>query len=388
MADYGQESIALHKAHRGKLSVEGTVSVSTREDLARAYTPGVGAVCTAIAQGDIDAKEVVTSKRSVAVITDGSAILGLGNIGSVAGLPVMEGKAVLFKVFAGINAFPIALDTQDTDEIVETVKHIAPTFGGINLEDIAAPRCFEIERRLNDELPIPVFHDDQHGTAIVILAGLINALTLVGKSKEDVKIVVNGAGAAGHATIQLLLAYGFRHLTILDKDGVLNAARTCLREDKQYLCDTLTNVCGVGDATRCELTKLEEAIAGADVFIGVSVPGVLTQEMVKTMSAGPIIFALANPIPEIMPEDAHAAGAAVVATGRSDYPNQINNALVFPGIFKGALEAGVKEITVEMKLAAAQALAALVEQPTSERIIPSIFDEGVVDTIAGAVRRV
>ncbi len=383
--NYNKRSIELHKELRGKLVVESLMPVKNAEDLSLAYTPGVGGVCTAIADGTVQSNEVVASKNMVAVITDGSAVLGLGNIGAEAGLPVMEGKAVLMKEFAGINSFPIALATQDVDEIVQTVKNIAPTFGAINLEDISAPRCFEVEQRLIEELDMPVFHDDQHGTAIVVLAGLINALKIVNKTKEEVKVVVNGAGAAGHATIDLLLAYGFKHLTVLDRDGVLSPTRVGLSKDKQYLCDIITNVCSIGDSSRCDLNTLEEVIDGADIFIGVSAPGVLTAEMVSTMASEAIIFALANPVPEIMPEEALRGGARVVATGRSDFPNQVNNALVFPGLFKGLFASRANKVTMPMKLAVADALAALVPDPTPEKIIPSIFDDGVVDAVAGAV---
>ncbi len=384
---YNTKSIELHKKLRGKLKVESLVRVTNKDELSLAYTPGVGAVCTEISKGDIPSRDVVASKNMVAVITDGSAVLGLGNIGAEAGLPVMEGKAVLMKEFAGIDAFPIALATQDIDEIVQTVKNIAPTFGAINLEDISAPRCFEVERRLVKELDIPVFHDDQHGTAIVVLAGLINALKIVHKRKEDVKVVVNGAGAAGHAIIELLLAYGFKHLTVLDRDGVLSPKRVGLSKEKQYLVDIISNVCSIGDAHRCELNTLSEVITGADIFIGVSAPNILNAEMVNKMSDGAIIFALANPVPEIMPEEAIKGGAKIIATGRSDFPNQVNNALVFPGLFKGLFESGAKKVTMPMKLKVAEALASLVSEPTPEYIIPSIFDEGVVNVVTDAVNK-
>ncbi len=385
MTDFGKESITLHKKLRGKLTVESLVPLTTREDLSLAYTPGVSAVCSAIANGDVESREVVTSKNTVAVITDSSAILGLGNIGAEAGLPVMEGKAAILKEFAGINAFPIALATQNIEEIVQTVKNIAPTFGAINLEDIAAPRCFEIEQRLIEELDMPVFHDDQHGTAIVVLAGLINALKIVNKKKEEVKVVVNGAGAAGHATIDLLLAYGFKYLTVLDRDGVLSPSRVGLSKDKQYLCDIITSVCSVGDSRRCDKNTLDEVIVDADIFIGVSAPNVLTKEMVQSMASNAIIFAMANPVPEIMPEEAFKGGARIVATGRSDFANQVNNALVFPGLFKGLFASGATKVTMPMKLAIAEALAGLVPSPTPERIIPSMFDDGVVEVVADAV---
>jgi len=385
MTDFSKESIALYKKLRGKLVVESLVPLTTREDLSLAYTPGVGAVCSAIADGSVESREGVTSKNTVAVITDGSAVLGLGNIGAEAGLPVMEGKAAILKEFAGINAFPIALATQDIEEVIQTVKNIAPTFGAINLEDIAAPRCFEIEQRLIEELDMPVFHDDQHGTAIVVLAGLINALKIVNKKKEEVKVVVNGAGAAGHATIDLLLAYGFKYLTVLDRDGVLNPNRVGLSKDKQYLADTIASVCSIGDSARCELSTLSEVINGADIFIGVSAPGVFTAEMVSTMNSEAIIFAMANPVPEIMPEEALNGGARIVATGRSDFANQVNNALVFPGLFKGLFASRATKVTMPMKFAIAEALAGLIPSPTPSKIIPSMFDDGVVDAVADAV---
>jgi malate dehydrogenase (oxaloacetate-decarboxylating) len=379
------ESIELHKKFRGKFEIKSLMPVGNNEELARAYTPGVAAVCNAIYSRDLKAKDVVSSKNTVAIITDGSAVLGLGNIGSVAGLPVMEGKAVLLKEFAGVDAFPIALSTQDTDEIIQTIKNIAPTFGAINLEDISAPRCFDIEKRLIDELDIPVFHDDQHGTAIVALAGLINALKVVGKTKDNIKVVVNGAGAAGHAISELLSAYGFKVLTVLDSKGVLNESKVCGTGNKEHFCEVIKETCANGDSDRCDATSLSEALVGVDVFIGVSAPDILTKEMVSTMADYPIVFALANPQPEILPSDAKAGGAAVVATGRSDFDNQINNALVFPGLFKGLLSSGATNVTTEMKVSIAEALANLVKDPTPEKIIPSMFDYGVVDSVAGAV---
>ncbi len=386
MTDYSKSSIDLHKKFKGKFEIKSLMPVTNNEELALAYTPGVGAVCSAIESGEVQSNEVVTSKNTVAIITDGSAVLGLGNIGAEAGLPVMEGKAVLLKEFAGIDSFPIALATQDTEEIIQTIKNIAPTFGAINLEDISAPRCFEIERRLMEELDIPVFHDDQHGTAIVVLAGLINALSIVGKNKEEVSVVVNGAGAAGHAAVELLNAYGFKVLTVLDSKGVLNEGKVCGTGNKEHFCEVIKKTCSNGNSTRCDLPSLVEALTGADVFIGVSAPDILTKEMVKSMNSDAIIFALANPVPEIMPNEAKLGGARIVATGRSDFPNQINNALVFPGLFKGLFASGATKVTMQMKMAIAEALAGLVQEPTEEKIIPSMFDDGVVDAVASAVQ--
>ncbi len=380
-----KDSLELHKKHRGKFEIKSLMPVGDAEQLARAYTPGVASVCNAISSGEVQAKEVVSSKNMVAIITDGSAVLGLGNIGSVAGLPVMEGKAVLLKEFAGIDAFPIALATQDTDEIVQTIKNIAPTFGAINLEDISAPRCFEIEQRLIEELDMPVFHDDQHGTAIVALAGLINALKIVNKDKEDAKIVINGAGAAGHAIVELFNAYGVKLLTVLDSKGVLNESKVCGTGNKEHFCNVIKETCANGDKARCDAQSLSAALSDADVFIGVSAPDVLTKEMVSTMASDSVIFALANPQPEILPSEAKLGGAAVVATGRSDFDNQINNALVFPGLFKGLFASNAKRVTTQMKINIAEALANLVEQPTPEKIIPSMFDKGVVDAVSKAI---
>lgn len=376
--DYKNEALRLHKERRGKIVVAGTFPVTNRDELSVAYTPGVAAVSSAIADGSVDARDVVSTKNMVAVITDGSAVLGLGNIGPEAALPVMEGKCALFKTFADLSAFPIALATQDTDEIVDTIVRIAPTFGGINLEDISAPRCFEIERRLKERLDIPVFHDDQHGTAIVVLAGLINALKVTGKKKEDLRIVVSGAGAAGVAIVSLLQKAEFPRVTIVDSKGIISDCRESLTPTQMGIleCCAVSTICG----------GLAEAVVGKDVFIGVSKANLLTPELLSTMNKEPIIFALANPVPEIDPDTALAHGASVVATGRSDYPNQVNNSLVFPGIFKGALEAGVSDITDDMKLAAAHALAALVKEPVATYVIPGPFDEGVVDAVSGAVR--
>jgi malate dehydrogenase (oxaloacetate-decarboxylating) len=351
--------------------------VSNKGELSVAYTPGVAEVSRAIHEGRVAANEVVASKNMVAVVTDGSAVLGLGNIGPEAALPVMEGKAVLFKEFADVNAFPIAINTQDVDDFIETVKRIALTFGGINLEDIAAPRCFEIEQRLKEELDIPVFHDDQHGTAMVVLAGLINALKVVGKKKESIRVVISGAGAAGIATANLLHAYGVGETTLVDSQGIIGPHRADLNPAKQQLL-------GFTNADK-RTGSLADALVGADVFIGVSRGGLLTANDVQTMNGQAIVFAMANPDPEIMPEEALAGGAAVVATGRSDFPNQLNNVLVFPGIFKGAFAAGVTQFTHDIKISAAKGLAGLVANPTPEKIIPSPFDPRVADAVAEAV---
>ena len=378
--DIAAESLAKHAEWRGKLAFDPKMDIATRHDLAVAYTPGVAEPCKVIAENPEAAYDYTLKANTVAVVSDGSAVLGLGNIGPEAAMPVMEGKAALFKAFGGVDAFPICLDTQDTDEIVETVIRIAPAFGGINLEDIAAPRCFEIEARLNDALDIPVFHDDQHGTAIVVLSGIINALRLVGKDKESVRVVVNGAGSAGIAIAKLLLSYGFANVTLCDRFGILSSAYE-----------------GMNDAQRAmlEVTNLEDksgtladAMEGADIVIGVSAPGVITPDMVGSMAEDAIVFAMANPTPEIFPDEARAAGARVVGTGRSDFPNQVNNVIAFPGIFKGALQARAERITEPMKLAAAEALAALVsdEELTEEFIMPDPFDSRVADAVADAVR--
>ena len=387
MSNFDKDSLSLHKKYGGKIEIKPTVEIDNANDLSLAYTPGVGSVCKSVADGEVEANEVISTKRMVAIITDGSAILGLGNIGAVAGLPVMEGKAILLKKFAGVDAFPIALDTQDVEEVIKTIKNIAPTFGAINLEDISAPRCFEIEKRLISELDMPVFHDDQHGTAIVVLAALKNALKIVNKNELDkIKIVINGVGAAGAAIAELLIAYGFKHLTIVDSSGVLGIDRACdISGKKQHLCSLIKHVCNYGDTERCTKSSLEEVITGADVFIGVSAPGVLTKEMVSTMNEKAIVFALANPTPEIMPSEALSAGASVVATGRSDFPNQVNNALVFPGLFKGLFDADIKQVTLKMKIAVAEALAATVKDLSADKIIPDMFDGDVVENVAQAV---
>ena len=374
MSDVYQESLELHRKNRGKLELKSKVSLSTKEDLSLAYTPGVSEVCRLIAIDKSAALTHTMKGNTIAVVSDGSAILGLGNLGPEAALPVMEGKAILFKEFAGVDAFPICLDTQDTEEIIKTVKYLAPNFGGINLEDIAAPRCFEIEERLKAELNIPVMHDDQHGTALVVLAGLINAIKLRNLSKEGAKILINGAGAAGLAITDLLLRYGFKNLIICDSKGAIYEGREDLNEAKVKYAK-LTN--------RQQLQgELGEVIKGLDIFIGVSQGGVLNEAMVESMNERPIIFALANPIPEIMPELAKAAGAYVVATGRSDFPNQLNNVLAFPGIFRGALDNKVSQITDEMLIKAAVKLASLVESPNPDFVLPNPFDKKVAPAIA------
>ena len=372
-----QDSLELHRKHHGKLEVQSKVPVENRADLSLAYTPGVGQVSIEIGKDHALARELTLKSNSVAVVSDGSAILGLGNLGPYAAIPVMEGKAVLFKEFAGIDAFPICLDTQDTEEIIATVKRIAPVFGGINLEDIAAPRCFEIEERLQRELDIPVLHDDQHGTAVVVLAALLNALKLRGSDKENVKVVMNGAGAAGIAVSKLLLQYGFTDLTLCDSRGVLYDGRSDLAGEKAKIARQTNRTRQMGD--------LASALAGADVFIGVSKANVLTADAVRSMNARPIVFALANPIPEIMPDAARAAGAFIVATGRSDFPNQINNVLAFPGIFRGALDHQVRQITNDMLIRAAENLAAHVADPRPDAVLPSVFDKGVVLAVASAM---
>jgi len=377
MSDIYQESVDLHRLNRGKLSLTSKVPLKNKRDLSLAYTPGVAEVCRVIAADRAEAKALTLKANTVAVISDGSAILGLGNLGAAAAIPVMEGKCALFKEFAGVDAFPICLDTQDSEEIIKTVKYLAPVFGGINLEDIAAPRCFEIEARLKAELDIPVMHDDQHGTAVVVLAGLINALKLSGRTKEEAKLIINGAGAAGDAVAKLLLVYGFKNIISVDKVGAIYEGRSDLNPAKEKLA-ALTN----RDKHR---GSLAEVIKGADIFIGVSAPGILTPDMVRSMNNQPIIFALANPTPEIMPEEAKAASAFVVATGRSDYPNQINNVLAFPGIFRGALDNKVRDISDKMLVRAAEKLAALVAMPSPEEILPNPFNADVAKAVASAI---
>jgi malate dehydrogenase (oxaloacetate-decarboxylating) len=378
--NYNKRSLEVHQRHMGKLDVTPSVSLETADDLSVAYTPGVAEPCRVIAQ-DVDRAWDLTIKgRTVAVVTDGSSVLGLGNIGPEAGLPVMEGKAALFKRFANVDAFPICLATQNVDEIVETVKRIAPGFGGINLEDIAAPACFEVERRLIEELDIPVMHDDQHGTAVVVLAGLLNALKVVGKKIGDVKVVMSGAGAGGMGIANLLLDAGVKQMVMVDSRGMIAQGRERMNPYKDALAARI-NTEGVTGS-------LVDGLAGADVFVGVSQPGLVTAEMVRSMNDDAIVFALSNPVPEIMPEEARLGGAAVIATGRSDFPNQVNNVLAFPGIFKGALEGRLKMITRDMLVAAAHALSKMVPEPTADHIMPSPFAPGLAEVVSDAVQRV
>ncbi len=377
--DYAKESLRLHGEWKGKIEVVATVPVATKEDLSLAYTPGVAQPCLEI-QKDVDKSYELTRRHNLcAVVTDGSAVLGLGDIGPEAGMPVMEGKCVLFKSFGGVDAFPLCVKTQDVDEFVQTVANISGSFGGINLEDISAPRCFEIERKLKEACDIPIFHDDQHGTAIITLAGLTNALKVVGKRKEDVRVVTSGAGAAAVSIVKLLLSAGFRHITMCDRQGAIYAGREGLNWIKEEMaqCTNLEKKPGT----------LAETLVGADVFIGVSAPGTVTREMVGTMARDAIVFACANPTPEIFPEDAKAGGAKVVATGRSDYPNQINNVLAFPGVFRGTFDVRARDINEEMKMAAAQALAELIcdEELNADYIIPKAFDPRVGTAVAKAV---
>ena len=377
--DYRKLSLKLHKEKRGKIEIVSRLPLRNKEDLSLAYTPGVAAVSSAIATDRKLAKVFTSSKSSVAVISDGSAVLGLGNIGPEAALPVMEGKAVLFKRFAGLDSFPIVLGTQDTEEIISAIKAIAPTFGAINLEDISAPRCFEIEERLKKELDIPIMHDDQHGTAVVVLAGLINALKLVKKKKEGVKMVVNGAGAAGTGVTKLLSLYGFKNILVCDRTGIIGKSRKDLSPSKRDLLK-ITNPQNISGS-------LTDALKNADIFIGVSQGNILKSKNIKMMSSNSIIFALANPVPEIILEEALKGGAKVYASGRSDLPNQINNVLVYPGIFKGVLESGAKQITDKMKIKAAEALAGIIKSPTANKIIPDPFDKRVVRAVSEAVKK-
>lgn len=380
MDSLDSRSLLAHRSWCGKIETTAKAKVSSREDLAIAYTPGVAAPCRLIAANRNEAYNYTIKANTVAVISDGSAVLGLGNIGPEAALPVMEGKCILFKEFAGINAFPIVLKSQDTEEMIQTIANLAPTFGGINLEDISAPRCFEIERRLKEMLDIPVFHDDQHGTAIVLLAASINALRVTGKKKEEVRVVINGAGSAGIAIAKLLLAYGFTGITLCDRQGILAPDDENLNWAQRELCQ-VTNLNQMHGS-------LADALVGADFFIGVSAPGIVSQNMVRSMNEDAVIFAMANPTPEIMPDLAKAAGAAVVGTGRSDFPNQINNVVAFPGIFRGALEAKARSITEAMKLAAAAALADLVPSDLlcADNIMPEAFDPRVPEAVAKAVK--
>ena len=375
-----EKALLMHEKWNGKLETVSKTPVKTREDLAIAYTPGVAEPCKVIAKDKEAAYKYTMKANTVAVVSDGSAVLGLGNIGPYAAMPVMEGKAVLFKEFGNVNAVPICLDTQDTEEIIKAVTYLAPGFGGINLEDISAPRCFEIEERLKEILDIPVFHDDQHGTAIVVLAGVINALKVVGKKKEDCRIVVNGAGSAGVAITKLLLTYGFPNIIMCDKVGIVSKDT----EGLNWMQKKMTEVTNLNNETG----SLADALKGADIFIGVSAPNIVTPEMVASMNRDSILFAMANPVPEIMPDVAKAAGARVVGTGRSDFPNQVNNVVAFPGIFKGALEGRATQITEEMKLAAAEAIAGLVpaDKLSDDNIMPEAFDPQVAEVVADAVK--
>lgn len=377
--DYNQMSLKMHEENHGKLEVVSKVAINDRDDLSTAYTPGVAEPCRKIHANPADVYKYTCKANTVAVVSDGTAVLGLGDIGPEAAIPVMEGKSVLFKRFAGVDAFPICLDTKDVDEIVETVKRIAPVFGGINLEDISAPRCFEIESRLKEELDIPVFHDDQHGTAIVVSAGLINALKLVGKPFDKANVVINGAGSAGISICKLLLALGIGNVVLVDKNGALCPGEDWMNPAQVAMAEVTNKDKQTG--------ALAEIMKGKDIFIGVSAPNIVTAEMVASMANDPIVFAMANPTPEIMPEEAKKGGVRVMATGRSDYPNQINNVLVFPGIFRGALDAKAKAITEEMKIAAAKAIASIVtdEELNEEYIIPGAFDERVAKVVAKAV---
>jgi len=377
--DYQKLSINIHRKAHGKISVIGKLPVNNREDLSIVYTPGVAGPALAIAKNKALVYDLTATKNGVAIVSDGSAVLGLGNIGPEGALPIMEGKAVLFKRFANIDGFPIVLSTQNTDEIVAAIKAIAPTFGGINLEDISAPRCFEIEKRLKKELSIPVMHDDQHGTAIVVLAGLINALKVVRKRKESVRVVINGAGAAGVAITKLLYRYGIQNMIICDSQGIVSKKRRDLTPVKKEITQ-ITNKSNISGS-------LSDALKNADVFIGVSKGNLLKPSDIQTMAKSAIIFAMANPTPEIMPTEAKRGGAAVIASGRSDFPNQINNVLAYPGIFKGAIESRTSKITEKMKIAAAEALAAVVKKPTAGKIIPDIFDKKVVLAVSNAIKK-
>lgn len=375
-----EKALQMHEAWNGKLETTAKAKVNSREDLAIAYTPGVAEPCKVIAKDKEAAYKYTMKANTVAVVSDGSAVLGLGNIGAHAAMPVMEGKAVLFKEFGGVNAVPICLDTQDTEEIIQTVINIAPAFGGINLEDISAPRCFEIEERLKEVLDIPVFHDDQHGTAIVVLAGIINALKVTGKKKENCKVVVNGAGSAGVAITKLLLTYGFPNITMCDINGIISKSSSGLNWMQEKMAE-VTNLEG-------KTGTLSDALKGADIFVGVSAPNIVTKEMVASMNEDAILFAMANPVPEIMPDLAKEAGAKVVGTGRSDFPNQVNNVVAFPGIFKGALEGRATQITEEMKLATANAIAGLVPENelNENNILPQAFDPRVAEVVSNAVK--
>ncbi|MFZ2303360.1 MAG: NADP-dependent malic enzyme [Minisyncoccia bacterium] len=378
MDDVYKQSLDLHKKHKGKIEIVSKVPLTNREELSLAYTPGVAEASREIARDESLVYDYTIKGNTVAIVSDGSAILGLGNLGAYAAIPVMEGKAAIFKEFADIDAFPICVNTQDVEEIIALVKNIAPVFGGINLEDISAPRCFEIEERLRTELPIPVMHDDQHGTATVVLAGLINALKLRGSKKEDTRVVMSGAGAAGTAITKLLLEYGFKHIIICDTKGAIYEGRVDMNSEKEELA-RLTN-------REKKAGTLADVLINADIFIGVSKGGLLTADMVNTMAEKPIIFALANPVPEIMPDVAIKAGAFVVATGRSDFPNQINNSLAFPGIFRGALDHRIKQFNKQMFIRVAEALSSYVKDPQPDQVLPSMFDKGIIDVVKEVIR--
>ncbi len=375
-----EKALKMHREWNGKLETISKVPVKDRESLAIAYTPGVAEPCMAIAKDPKEAYHYTIKANTIAVVSDGSAVLGLGNIGAAAAIPVMEGKCALFKEFGGVNAMPICLDTQDTEEIIRTVKYIAPCFGGINLEDISAPRCFEIEERLKQMLDIPVFHDDQHGTAVVVLAGIINALRVTGRKKESCRVVINGAGSAGIAIARLLLTYGFTDIIMCDRHGIIGPGYP----DLNWMQEKMAGITNLGRVTG----GLADAMRGADIFVGVSAPGIVTEDMVASMNDDAILFAMANPVPEIMPDRAKAAGARIVGTGRSDFPNQVNNVVAFPGIFRGALEGRARQITEEMKLAAAEAIAGLVsdDELGDDCIMPEAFDPRVADAVSRAVR--
>lgn len=379
--DYNKLALELHEKNKGKIEVISKVDVKCREDLSTAYTPGVAEPCRKIRDDKSEVYRYTAKGNLVAVVTDGTAVLGLGDIGPEAAMPVMEGKSILFKAFGGVDAFPICLDTKDTEEIIKTVRYLAPGFGGINLEDISAPRCFEIERRLKEELNIPVFHDDQHGTAIVVSAGIINALKVVGKKIEEVKAVINGAGSAGISICKLLLSIGMKDIILVDKKGALAEGEEWMNDAQKAMAQITNPENKKGD--------LKEIMKERDVFIGVSAPGIVTSQMVGSMAKDPIVFAMANPTPEIMPDEAKEGGARIIATGRSDFPNQINNVLVFPGVFRGALDAKATDITEEMKIAAAYAIAGIIkeEELTEEYIIPGAFDERVAKEVAEAVKK-
>lgn len=377
--DIYQKSLELHKRHHGKIETVSKVKLSSSEAMSLAYTPGVAEVSREIARDPSLAREYTLKRNTIAIVSDGSAILGLGNLGALAAIPVMEGKAAIFKEFAGVDAFPICLDTQDTEDIIKAVKQIAPVFGGINLEDISAPRCFEIESRLRQELSIPVMHDDQWGAATVILAGLINSLKQTNQTKESVKVVISGVGAAGVATARLLLTYGIKNILYCDSQGIIHHGRSSLTAEKQELID--------GSVAESYEGTLADALKGANIFIGLSMPGLLSQDMVRTMAEKPIIFALANPTPEIMPDEAIAAGAYIVATGRSDFPNQVNNSLVFPGAFKGMLESNIPQFKIEMFSDIAQNIADSVVDLTPQKILPTMFEQRVVTIVSGTIQQ-